>query len=140
MKKIMIILGAIIVCGLLAIKFLSSREVLCSGVKMLENDRDGSIMEYHGYFVKDEQIANAITKHKDEIDTICSKEYEKSFTLDGCTYVIFKDSTGFVVDTANNQMIVAKEFKCFLTYTKGTKGDAAFVDYDRDSALVISFF
>lgn len=140
MKKIVIILGAIIVCGLLAVSVFSSRTILCSGVEMLKNNKAGSIMEYHGYYVKDQLLADVITKHKEEIDSICSKEYEKSFTWDNCTYVIFKDSTGFVIDTANNQLIVAKDFKCWLTYTKGTKGDAAFVDYDKDSALVISHY
>lgn len=140
MKKIVIILAAIIVCGVLAVGVISSRTVLCSGVKMLENNKAGSIMEFYGYYVKDQQLADAITKHKEEIDKFDFGKYDKSFTWDGCTYVVFSGKKGFVIDTANNQLIVAKEFRSWITYTKGTKGNAAAVDYDIDSALVISLY
>lgn len=118
--------------------------VLCSGINILENDKDKSLMEYNGYYVKEQKLCDVIEEHRSEIEEICNGDFEITYYSknDDATYVVFnngiaKGKSGIILyqEDGATHITVCEDVKYIIEYEKGSKGDCADFIYNENTAL-----
>lgn len=116
--------------------------ILCSGVEMIDNKKDGSLTEYNGYYVQEEYLTKVINDNRQEIEKICKGKFDTKFYIKGrdCTYIVFKDKgkkSAFIIfsDEEGNHVIACEGVGYSIKYPKGSKGNISDFWYDNDTAL-----
>lgn len=134
----LIFLALVVTVGL----WLGSRKVLCSGVEMINNNKKDSLMEYKGYYVKDQYLYGTLTKYQSDIDKVCKGKFKEQFKADGATYIVFKDketktNTAIILfsDDDGDHVLACEEFKYVIKYQKNSKGDCWYTHYNKETAL-----
>ncbi len=122
----------------------NDKSVLCSGINILENDKDKSLMEYNGYYVKEQKLCDVIEEHRSEIEEICNGDFEITYYSknDDATYVVFnngnaKGKSGIILyqEDGATHVTVCEYVNYIIEYAKGSKGNCADFIYNENTAL-----
>lgn len=152
MKKstpiILIILAVIVVIAALIIRKGDDegRMILCSSITKLDNEQSGSIAEYHGYYVHDKYLKLALDDCKSDVEKLCVGDFRETYRDGKEVYVIFRDkstrknSAIRMCEEGNTfEVTFCEDVQYSIKYPKGSKGDITFFDYNKDTAVTISY-